>query len=69
MEVGSSTGCVNTWAATRGEGFVFTCNVCREVVVLVKEVAGLRQMVEYTRETDGGQGFEEKGVETGSRVT
>ena len=36
---------------------------------MVKEVGCLKQMVEYTKETVVGLGFEKKGVETGSRVT
>ena len=39
------------------------------MAVLVKEVEGLRQMVEYMKETVAGQGVEDKGAETGSRVT
>ena len=53
---------------TRG-GFVFTCKGCTEVAALVKEVSGLRQMVEYMKETVAGLQLEDKGAETGSRVT
>ena len=42
---------------------------CNEVAVLVKQVAGLRQMVEFMKETVAGQALEDKGTETGSRVT
>ena len=65
-----SSGCGKTWAETRGEIFAFTCKGCTEVTVLVKEVEGLKQMVEdmmmgkVTR-----MRFEEKGEETESRVT
>ena len=65
-----SSGCGKTWAETRGESFTFTCKGCTEVTVLVKEVEGLKQMVEdmmmgkVTR-----MRFEDKGEETESRVT
>ena len=65
-----SSGCGKTWAETRGESFGFTCKGCTEVTVLVKEVEGLKQMVEdmmmgkVTR-----MRFEDKGEETESRVT
>ena len=65
-----SSGCGKTWAETRGESFAFTCKGCTEVTVLVKEVEGLKQMVEdmmmgkVTR-----MRFEDKGEETESRVT
>ena len=64
------SGCGKTWAETRGESFAFTCKGCTEVTVLVKEVEGLKQMVEdmmmgkVTR-----MRFEDKGEETESRVT
>ena len=64
-----SSGCGKTWAETRGESFAFTCKGCTEVTVLVKEVEGLKQMVEdmmmgkVTR-----MRFEDKGEETESRV-
>ena len=41
----------------------------REVAVLVKEVSGLKQMMEDIKETVAGLHLEDKGVETGSRVT
>ena len=65
-----SSGCGKTWAETRGESFAFTCKGCTELTVLVKEVEGLKQMVEdmmmgkVTR-----MRFEDKGVETDSRLT
>ena len=65
-----SSGCGKTWAETGGESFAFTCKGCTEVTVLVKEVEGLKQMVEdmmmgkVTR-----MRFEDKGEETESRVT
>ena len=40
------SGCGKTWAETRGESFAFTCKGCTEVTALVKEVEGLRQMVD-----------------------
>ena len=46
-----------------------TCMGCREVAFLVKEVADLRQMVEFMKDTVTGQGVEDKGEETGSRLT
>ena len=45
-----SSGCGKTWAETRGESFVFTCKGCTEVKGLVKEVEGLKQMVEEMME-------------------
>ena len=48
-----SSGCDKTWADTIGESFVFTCKVCTEVKVLVKEVEGLKQMVEEMTEVTG----------------
>ena len=62
-------GCGKTWAETRGESFVFTCKGCREVKVLVKEVEGLKQMVEEMMEKVTGLRLEDKGEETVSRVT
>ena len=54
-------GCGKTWAETRGESFVFTCKGCREVKVLVKEVEGLKQMVEEMMEKVTGLRLEDKG--------
>ena len=48
---------------------MFTCKGCTEVAALVKEVEGLRQMVEDMKETVAGLRIEDKGAETGSRVT
>ena len=48
---------------------MFTCKGCTEVAALVKEVSGLRQMVEDMKETVAGLRLEDKGAETGSRVT
>ena len=45
------------------------CKGCTEVAALVKEVEGLRQMVEDMKEMVAGLRFEDKGAETGSRVT
>ena len=64
-----SSGCVKTWAETRGEGFVFTCKGCTEVKVLVKEVEGLKQMVEEIMEKVSGLRLEDKREETECRVT
>ncbi len=41
-----SLGCGNKWAETRGDAFEFTCKGCTEAAALVKEVEGLKQMVE-----------------------
>ena len=43
-----------TWAETRGKGFEFTCKGCTEVTALVKEVEGLKQMVEDIMEKVAG---------------
>ena len=64
-----TSGCEKKWADTRGEGFVFTCKGCTEVAVLVKEVSGLKQMMEDMKETVAGLHLEDKGAETGNRVT
>ena len=64
-----SSGCGKTWAETRGESCVFTCKGCTEVNVLVKEVEGLKQMVEEMMEKITGLRLEDKGEETESRVT
>ena len=64
-----NSGCEKKWADTRVEGFVFTCKGCTEVAALAKEVDGLRQMVEDMKEMVAGLRFEDKGAETGSRVT
>ena len=64
-----NSGCEKKWADTRVEGFVFTCKGCTEVAALAKEVEGLRQMVEDMKEMVAGLRFEDKGAETGSRVT
>ena len=64
-----TSGCEKKWADTRAEGFVFTCKGCTEVAVLVKEVSGLKQMMEDMKETVAGLHSEDKGAETGSRVT
>ena len=45
---------------------MFTCKGCTEVAVLVKEVSGLRQMVEDMKETVAVLRLEDKGAETGS---
>ena len=39
------------------------------MAALAKEVEGLRQMVEYQKEMVAGLRFEDKGAETGNRVT
>ena len=64
-----TSGCEKKWADTRAEGFIFTCKGCTEVAVLVKEVSGLKQMMEDMKETVAGLHLEDKGAETGSRVT
>ena len=64
-----SSGCGKTWAETRGESFAFTCMGCTEVTVLVKEVEGLKQMVEDMMGKVTRMRFEDKGEETESRVT
>ena len=64
-----NSGCEKKWADTRVEGFVFTCKGCTEVAALAKEMDGLRQMVEDMKEMVAGLRFEDKGAETGSRVT
>ena len=64
-----SSGCGKTWAETRGESFAFTCKGCTEVTALVKEVEGLRQMVEDMMEKVAGLRFEDKGAEKECRVT
>ena len=64
-----SSGCGKTWAETRGESFSFTCKGCTEVTVLVKEVEGLKQMVEDMMRKVTRMRFEDKGEETESRVT
>ena len=64
------TGCEKKWADIRAEGFVFTCKGCTEVAVLVKEVSGVkRKMMEDLKETVAGLQLDDKGAETGSRVT
>ena len=64
-----SSGCGKTWAETRGESFEFTCKGYTAVTVLVKEVEGLKQMVEDMMEKVTGLRLEDKGEETESRVT
>ena len=64
-----NSGCEKKWADTRVEGFVFTCKGCTEVAALAKEVDGLKQMVEDMKEMVARLRFEDKGAETGSRVT
>ena len=64
-----TSGCEKKWADTRAERFVFTCKGCTEVAVLVKEVSGLKQMMEDMKDTVAGLHLEDKGAETGSRVT
>ena len=64
-----NSGCEKKLADTRVEGFVFTCKGCTEVAALAKEVDGLKQMVEDMKEMVAGLRFEDKGSETGSRVT
>ena len=55
-----SSGCGMTWAETRGESFEFTCKGCTEVTILVKEVEGLKQMVEDMMEKVTGLRLEDK---------
>ena len=64
-----SSGCGKTWAETRGESFAFTCKGCTEVTVLVKEVEGLKQMVEDMMGKVTIMRFEDKGEDTDCRVT
>ena len=64
-----TSGCEKKWADTRTEGFVFTCKGCTEVTVVVKEVSGLKQMMEDLKETVAGLQLDDTGAETGSRVT
>ena len=64
-----TSGCEKKWADTRAEGFVFTCKGCTEGAVLVKEVSGLKQVMEDMKEMVAGLHLEDKGAETGSRVT
>ena len=64
-----TSGCETKWVDTRADGFVFTCKGCTEVAVLVKEVSGLKQMMEDMKETVAGLQLEDKGAETGSKVT
>ena len=64
-----TSGCEKKWADTRAEGFVLTCKGCTEVAVLVKEVSELKQMMEDMKDTVAGLHLEDKGAETGSRVT
>ncbi len=61
--------CEKKWSDARVDGFVFTCKGCTEVAALGKEVEGLRQMVEDTKEMVAGLRFEDKEAETGSIVT
>ena len=49
--------------------FAFTCQGCTEVTDLVKEVEGLRQMVEDMMEKVAGLRFEDKGADTECGVT
>ena len=49
--------------------FAFTCKRYTEVTALVKEVEGLRRMVEDMTEKVAGLRFEDKGAETECRVT
>ena len=55
-----SSGCGKTWADTSGESFVFTCKGCTAVKVLVKEVEGLKQMMEEMMEKVIGLRLEDK---------
>ena len=64
-----TSGCEKKWADTRAEGFEFTCKGCTEVAVLDKEVSGLKQMMEDLKETVAALQLDDKGAETGSRVT
>ena len=48
---------------------MFTCKGCTEVTVLVREVSGLKQMMEDLKETVAGLQLDATGAETGSRVT
>ena len=64
-----TSGCEMKWADTIVEGFVFTCKGCIEMAGLVKEVSGLKQMVEDMKETVAGLQLEEQGADTGNRAT
>ena len=55
-----SSGCEKKWADTRGKGFGFTCKGCTEVAALVREVEGMRQMLEDMNELVAGLRFEDK---------
>ena len=64
-----SSGCGKTWTETIGESFAFTCKRCTEVTALVKEVEGLRRVVEDMMEKVPGLRFEDNRAETECRVT
>ena len=52
-----------------GESFALTYKGCTEVTALVKEVEGLRQIMEDMMEKVAGLRFEDNEAETESRVT
>ena len=60
-----NSGCEKKCADTRVEGFMFTCKGCTEVHTWRKKW----HMVEDMKEMVAGLRFEDKGAETGSRVT
>ena len=62
-----SSGYGKAWAETRGKSFA--CKGCTEVTALLKEVEGLRQMVEDIMEKVARLRFEDKGAVTECRVT
>ena len=51
----------------QGGSFIFTCNGCRKVEFLVRELAELREMLLGMTRTVREQSLEEKGGETGDR--
>ena len=51
------------------ESFAFTCKGCTEVKILVKEVEGMKQMMEHMMEKVTRLRLKDKGDETESRVT
>ena len=74
MQVGYSTRIQDVRRSGQIPGLKDLCSRvgpkgCTEVADLAKEVEGLRQMVEDMKEMVAGLRIEDKGAETGSRVT
>ena len=56
VESFDGSGVLKVMGRDYGDSFVVTCKVCRDVAILVTEMADLRQMLNLMKRTVTGQG-------------